>query len=248
MRCAVKYKTQKEALTVGIVIPAFNEAKNLRAVLDTVCAVNWFKQIVVVDDGSTDGTLDIAELAANCDARVLALHLPKNQGKAFAMLAGVRALQTDIVMFLDADLLGLSEKHLRELYLPLIDSECEMTIAVFQHGGLLTDASHRVAPYLTGQRCLLRSAAEQVLAPLAGAHYGVEMGLTVHARRQDWRVQKIIWQGVTHRMKEQKRNGIAGLQSRWQMYRQIMTVVVPTEKSRSFRRFPFSKSTRLTLH
>jgi len=242
----VKQKAQKEALTVGIVIPAFNEVKNLRAVLDTVCAVNWFKQIVVVDDGSTDGTIHIAEQAANHNARVLALRLPENQGKAGAMLAGVRALQTDIVMFLDADLVDVSESHLRELYLPFEDHACEMTIAVFRHGGLLTDTSHRVAPYLTGQRCLRRTEAEQVLIPLAGTRYGVEIGLTVHARRQEWRVQKIIWLGVTHRMKEQKRNGMAGLKSRWQMYRQIMAVVVPTKNSYSFWRY--SRGTRRIFH
>ncbi|MDP1713153.1 MAG: glycosyltransferase family 2 protein [Anaerolineales bacterium] len=238
----MKYKTQKEGLTVGVVIPAFNEATNLRAVLDTVCAVNWLKQIVVVDDGSTDGTLSIAEQVADHDARVLALRLPENQGKAGAMLAGVRALQTDIVMFLDADLLKISENHLRELYLPFENNECEMTIAVFRRGGLLTDASHRVAPYLTGQRCLRRTEAEEVLMPLAGTRYGVEIGLTVHARRQEWRVRKIIWQGVTHRMKEQKRNGMAGMKSRWQMYRQIMAVVVPTKNNYSF--WQYSNGTR----
>lgn len=233
----MKYKIQNEALTVGVVIPAFNEAKNLRAVLDTVCAIHWFEQVVVVDDGSTDGTLSIAEQFANHDARMLILSLPENQGKAGAMLAGVRALQTDIVMFLDADLLRVSENHLRELYLPFEDNACEMTIAVFRHGGLLTDASHRVAPYLTGQRCLHRTKAEEVLMPLAGAGYGVEIGLTVHARRQAWRVRKIIWQGVTQSMKEQKRNGMAGIKSRWQMYRQIMAVVVPTKNSYSFWRY-----------
>ena len=236
----MKYKTQKKALAVGIVIPAFNEAKNLRAVLDIVCAVNWFRQIVVVDDGSTDETRAIAEQIANHDARTLVLSLPENQGKAAAMLAGVRALQTDLVMFLDADLVGVLESHLRELYLPFEDNVCEMTIAVFRHGGLLTDASHRVAPYLTGQRCLRKTEAEQVLMSLAGTRYGVEIGLTAHARRQEWRVQKIIWQGVTHRMKEQKRNGMAALKSRWQMYRQIMAVVVSSKNSYSF--WQYSKS------
>ena len=68
--------------TVGIVIPAFNEAKNLFHVLEVVCGVSELKQIVVVDDGSTDGTINIANHYAELDPRVIALSLPKNQGKA----------------------------------------------------------------------------------------------------------------------------------------------------------------------
>ncbi len=233
----MEHQTQENSRTVGVVIPAFNEGENLHAVLEAAHAIPWFYQIVVVDDGSTDDTYVIAKQAAIRDDRVLAMRLPENQGKARAMLAGVSALQTDLVVFLDADLRGIVENHFLELCAPLQNDICEMAIAVFRHGGLLTDVSHLGAPYLTGQRCLRRLVAEEVLTPLAGTRFGVEMGLTIHAKEHGWRVQKIIWRGVTHKMKEQKRHGIPGIKSRWQMYRQILAVAIPAKKSRGVRHY-----------
>ena len=234
----MKLRSLEKPKTIGVVIPAFNEGKNLGTVLDAVCATSWFSQIIVVDDGSGDDTRFIAMQAAFRDARVLPIHLPVNQGKAAAMLVGARALQTDLALFLDADLKGLVETHFLELCAPMQNNECEMAIAVFRHGGLLTDASHRMTPSLTGQRCLHRNIAEQILTPLVSARYGVEMGLTIYAREHGWRIQKVIWNGVTHRMKEQKRKALRGITSRWQMYSQILAVALSSRNNRHIRRSP----------
>jgi len=216
--------------TVGVVIPAFNEATNLQHVLDIVCKTPWLSKIIVVDDGSTDGTSAIAERYARVDRRVLALRSPENQGKAAAMFFGVRALQTDTVIFLDADLVNLQPCHLWQLYHPVELGTYDMTIAVFQHGRFLTDASHRLTPNLSGQRCLSRSAAEAILAPLVDSRYGVEIGLTIFAKRQKWHIKKVAWRGVTHLMKEQKRQGLVGLYHRRQMYNQIFSTWVFAQK------------------
>ena len=235
--------------TIGIVIPAFNEAENLHRVLNVVCALDWAVQIAVVDDGSSDGTLDIVKQVAMRDERVLAIHIPENRGKAAALLTGVQALNTDIVVFLDADLVGLQTCHLEELYRPVSSGSYDMTIATFQHGNLLTDASHHFAPNLSGQRCLSRLEAEQALIPLVTTRYGVEVGLTIYARSLRWEIKNIIWGGVTHRMKEQKRKVIDGLYNRWQMYSQIFAIVaVPRYKSgQGIRWIKTIKRARLTL-
>lgn len=226
----MKLQTYEKPQTIGVVIPAFNEGKNLSAVLDTVCAIPWFSEIVVVDDGSSDNTYVLATKASLQDERVFPVRLPVNRGKAAAMLAGVATLQSDLVVFLDADLKGLNEKHFIELCAPIQSKEYEMTIAIFQHGKLLTDASHRMTPYLTGQRCLRRNIAEHIIAPLIGTRFGVEMGITRYANEHDWRIQKVIWRGVTHHMKEEKRKGFTGIKSRWQMYSEILAVAIPSSK------------------
>ncbi len=211
--------------TVGIVIPAYNEAKNLLLVLNTVRSAEWIRQIVVVDDGSRDITFAIAQQVAKKDSRLVVIRMSQNQGKAAAMLMGAQALDTDLVLFLDADLVGLKPIHLTLLASLQMSGSCDMAIALFQHGRFLTDISHRFIPHLTGQRCLQRLDAEQALIPLAAARYGVETGLTLYAKRQHWRIKRIIWHGVTHSMKEEKRKMIGGLYSRWQMYGQIIRVI-----------------------
>jgi glycosyltransferase involved in cell wall biosynthesis len=210
---------------LGLVIPAFNEADNLARVLDVSSAVDRFTQIVVVDDGSDDHTLTIAQQYAQRDRRVVARRLPQNRGKAAAMLAGAQALQTDFVLFLDADLIGLRPGHLEQLYEPVLAGQSDMSVAVFRHGRLLTDASHRLTPYLSGQRCLRRQAAEDVLRSLAGSRYGAETGLAYHAQKMGWRCLYIPWEGVTHVMKEMKRGYRAGLNTRWRMYTQILATM-----------------------
>ncbi len=212
-------------LTVGVVIPAFNEAENLHHVLAVIRKTTWLTQIVLVNDGSTDQTSQRARAAAELDPRMQVLELPENQGKAAAMLTGVRALQTDLVIFLDADLLNLQPGHLTALQTPVQTGQCEMSIALFRHGRLRTALSHRLTPNLSGQRCMWRDAAEHALEPIADTGFGVEMGLTKYAHQRHWRILKVYWTGVTHRMKEEKRKGFSGIAARWRMYREIAGVM-----------------------
>ena len=214
-----------QARTIGVVIPAFNEANNLSLVIYTVCAVEWLQQIIVVDDGSRDTTFDVAQRAAEHDNRLTVIRLSQNQGKAAAMLAGVQALHTDLVIFLDADLVGLKPTHLEQMASSYISGPYDMVIAAFQVGRAITNVTQSLIPQLSGQRCLWRNEAEQALIPLAADRYGVETGLNIYAKHHHWRVKKIIWHGISHHMIYQKRKVIAGIHDRLQMYGQIMTVI-----------------------
>ena len=239
----------EQSRTVGVVIPAFNEAKNLLLVLNSVSAVEWVQDIVLVDDGSTDATLEIAQRKAEQESRLVVIHLTENQGKAAAMLAGVKALHTDLVIFLDADLVGLRPHHLLQLVSLQRAGSSEMAVAVFQIGRILKNVPQRFVPQLSGQRCLWRDEAEEALLPLSADRYGVETGLTLHARNHHWKIRKTIWYGITHHMVWQKRRVIDGLQNRWQMYSQIMTVIARHRnlKKRGIQRVRSSKKIRLTL-
>jgi glycosyltransferase involved in cell wall biosynthesis len=208
---------------VGVVIPAWNEEHDIQPVLDTVGPVEWLASIVVVDDGSVDNTLGVARDCARNYPRMVVKHLPENQGKGAAMLAGMRAFpnEVDMVIFLDADLIGLTPDHLAMLHDPVKNQLCEMSVAIFKRGYWRTDWSQRFAPNLNGQRCLQRKAAELALGPLADSGYGVEIGLTLYARRNKWRIQYVGWEGMTHDMKENKLGLREGGRVRGMMYQQI---------------------------
>ncbi len=209
---------------VGVVIAAWNEEHDIQLVLDTVGPVEWLAKVVVVDDGSSDNTLSVARDCARNYATMDVKNLPENQGKGAAMLAGMRIMdpEIDTVIFLDADLIGLSGNHLYKLYQPVKDQQCEMSVAIFKEGYWRTDWSQRFAPNLNGQRCLPRQAAEQALGPLAESGYGVEIGLTLYARRNKWRIQYVSWEGMTHDMKEKKLGWREGYKVRRVMYQQIL--------------------------
>ena len=211
--------------TIGVVIPAYNEADNLAPVLTATSQTDWLSQIVIVNDGSTDNTSAVVNKHMANEPRMQLIDLAGNSGKAGAMLAGVQRLQTDIVIFLDADLMNLAPQHIRELQAPVTERNAEMSIALFRRGRLRTNLSHRLTPNLSGQRCLWREAAEQILLPAAESRFGAEMALTRFAKRHGWRIKRVYWLGVSHRTKEEKRRGLSRFSSRWEMYREIAGVL-----------------------
>jgi glycosyltransferase involved in cell wall biosynthesis len=209
---------------IGVIVPAWNEERDIQCVLDAVGPIEWLEQIVVVDDGSSDATPRVALDCAEKYPRMSVLQLPQNQGKGSAMLAGLRALpsEVDTVVFIDADLIGLTENHLKALIRPVKNHDCEMSVAIFKKGYWRTDISQKFAPNLNGQRCLPLREAEEALIPLVESGYGVEIGLTLYARRKKWRIQYVDWPGMSHDMKEHKLGLFVGYRVRAMMYRQIL--------------------------
>jgi glycosyltransferase involved in cell wall biosynthesis len=106
---------------------------------------------LVVDDGSNDNT---AERAREAGASVLVL--AKNTGKGGAVAAGARALQTEVIILIDADLIGLQIEHLVKLATPVLEGEVEMTRGTFRGGRWPTATAQRLAPQLNGQRAIRR--------------------------------------------------------------------------------------------
>ena len=93
-------------MTLSIIIPTYNEAVTIGAVLEKVLAVplpgGLAREIIVVNDGSTDGTADALEARVN-RPQVKIIH-QKNQGKAGAVRAGIKQASGDILLIQDADL------------------------------------------------------------------------------------------------------------------------------------------------
>jgi glycosyltransferase involved in cell wall biosynthesis len=95
--------------SLSIIIPAYNERTRLPAtlhrVIDYMQGAGWQEwEIVVVDDGSSDGTADVAEAAHDANARVRVLRNPGNRGKGYAVKHGMLGSQADWRLLTDADL------------------------------------------------------------------------------------------------------------------------------------------------
>ncbi len=90
-------------MKISVVIPAYNEVQTIRKILASVQDTNRVDEILVVDDGSTDGTRAVLkELDGSRSIRVI-LH-EKNQGKGAAVMTGVRQASGDVIIIQDADL------------------------------------------------------------------------------------------------------------------------------------------------
>ena len=215
---------------VAVVIPARDEVERVAATVTAAATIHGVDLVVVVDDGSTDGT---AAAARSAGARVL--RHPRNRGKAAALTTGaaevarldaVEGGPPRLLLFLDADL-AESAAAAQPLVPPVRIGAYDMTIATLPaqrapgggHGhvvrlaarGIRLATGATVRQPLSGQRCLTRRAFEAAL-PLAHG-FGVETALTIDVLRAGLSVCEIPcnlhhrvtgadWRGVTHRAKQ----------------------------------------------
>jgi hypothetical protein len=203
---------------VAVVIPARDESDRIAATVKTASSLPGVDLVIVVDDGSRDGTAAVAEGAG----AVVVKHA-RSRGKGGAMETGAEAVRlldrqcftgrTDTLrrgkeaprhlLFLDADL-GDTAQYAGPLTEPVLRGEADMTIAVFSStvklgghgfvvrlagGGIQRATGWRPAQPLNGQRCLTRAAYDAAL-PLAPG-FGTETALTIDLLRKGLRVTEV---------------------------------------------------------
>ncbi|HYE83881.1 MAG TPA: glycosyltransferase family 2 protein [Clostridia bacterium] len=206
-------------MSVTAIIPAYNEEQTIAGVVNCVKRVDKIKRIIVVSDGSTDRT---AAIARECGADVV--ELAENVGKGGAIKAGVNACGTEMILFLDADLIGLTEKHVLDLIEPVISNKADMTIGIFRNGRMVTDLAQKVTPHLSGQRAIKKSVIDRI-PNIDIMRYGVEVALTRYVEKISIRVQEVDLPDMTHVTKEEKLGLIKGVQARLKMYWDIVKIL-----------------------
>ena len=106
-------------MKLSVVIPVFNEVDNIETILKRVKATKLASEILVVDDGSQDGTRDILKKLDGKGGVHVILH-EKNQGKGAAVCTGIQAAKGDVILIQDADL-EYSPSDYPALLQPIID-------------------------------------------------------------------------------------------------------------------------------
>ena len=126
-------------MTLSIIIPAYNEAATIATLIERVQAVPLFeKEIIVVDDGSTDGTWGLLQAFANVPNITLLRH-ERNQGKGAALRDGFARAANDIVIIQDADL-EYDPSEYPKLIQPILEGHADVVFGSRFIGG----ASRRV--------------------------------------------------------------------------------------------------------
>jgi len=110
-------------MLLSVVMPAYNEVQSIEIMIDRVLALPLDLELIVVDDGSKDGTRELLRKIERQRLRVI-FH-PKNRGKGAAVRTGFEAALGEYVTIQDADL-ELDPNHIPELLQPILDGKADI--------------------------------------------------------------------------------------------------------------------------
>jgi Glycosyltransferases involved in cell wall biogenesis len=203
------------------IIPAYNEEKTIKDVIKAVKETEIVSHIIVVSDGSIDSTCSAAGSMG-----VQVVELKSNVGKGGAMKAGLDACRGDIILFLDADLIGLKKEHIIKILDPVVNGRAEMSIGVFANGRLATDLAQKITPFLSGQRAVKRYVLDG-MPDFNITKFGVEVALTRYAMEGNIKIEKVELPEMSHYTKEEKLGLYRGAIARIKMYWDIIKCLKP---------------------
>ena len=201
-------------VTIDVVIPAHNEEALLGKTLTALSLIDEISSIIVVDDGSSDRT---PEIALSHSATLISL--VRNQGKSAALMAGVQAAKGELILMLDADL-GESASEVTKLIHAYPAGQDACVVALFpvipgRGGGLglavriarkgtsLLGGWKMKAP-LSGQRLVRRDTLESILPLTYG--FGLETAMNIRLGRAKTQLVEVQTQ-MDHRVTQ---NDLAG--------------------------------------
>ncbi|NLN76636.1 MAG: glycosyltransferase [Armatimonadetes bacterium] len=214
---------------VVVLIPAYNEADRIADTVAAALAMPGIDDLVVIDDGSLDNTVDVAE-----EAGANTICLEENSGKGAALNVGVQEFEADIYLMIDADLGSCASETCRLLE-PVLAGHADMSIAAMKapqgHKGgfgfvmrLSRWAIRRlggmiVTAPLSGQRAFRRELIEAIGGFEEG--FGVETAMTIDALRNGFTIVEVPLP-LTHRVTGRN---LAGFMHRGRQFRDIVRVI-----------------------
>ncbi len=200
-------------VTVDAVVPARNEAPTVADVVGALRGCAYVREVIVVDDGSTDAT---SALAAAAGAKVIRREGPGS--KALAMETGVDASDAEAVLFSDADLLNVASDHFDEICRPYAEGRAIMSLGVFDYG-ILNWLVLRFPP-TSGQRIVPRWVF-QAVPPEKRDGYLIEIFINEVVTEARLPCTARVMRGVTHRTKRMKFGRVEGYRRSWRMLRDL---------------------------
>lgn len=225
-------------IKLSVVVPVYNEENTIDEILQRICQVPVTKEIIVIDDGSTDNTAaKLKQWEGRGDVRIL--RHAHNQGKGAALRTGFAHVTGDILVIQDADLEYDPAEHLR-LIQPIVEgvadvvygsrfiSEGPHRVLYFWHyvanraittlSNMFTDLN--LTDVETCHKAFRREVIEAIRPTLKENRFGIEIELTAKVARRGYRIYEtgVSYYGRTYQ--QGKKIGFRdALQAIWCIFR-----------------------------
>ena len=201
---------------VTAIVPAYNEEGTIVDVVRRLQFHPLVDEVIVVSDGSTDRTVERARSTG-----VTVIALPENVGKGDAMAAAVARARHDVIMFADADLVGLSNGMITRLLSEVLSGRHDMFTLVRDRVSEYFQLHLPPQSGVGGERALRRELWD--LVPAADRQgFGVELALNYYAQKRGMKTGYALAEGLKQVSKEKKRGLVRGFVMRLHMTAQCM--------------------------
>ncbi len=207
---------KKNSKRVSAILPAYNEEARIAAVLEVLTTYPGFKEVIVIDDGSTDQTEEIAKRYP-----IRYLRNNTNKGQGYSMERGVNIAKGDIIFFSDADIIGLNHKVLDEIIQPVINKKVEMMIGMINRRIYFLKFVLAFIPLLGGERALTRKLWFRIPHHFKN-RFKIEAALNFYAKYYGRGFGFKVFPGLVQIIKEKKYGIGEGFKRRISMWKDII--------------------------
>jgi glycosyltransferase involved in cell wall biosynthesis len=208
--------------SISCVVCAYNEASRIRHILDAVRSHPALIEVIVVNDGSTDGTEQV--LRAYPDIQLIS-YMP-NKGKTYALSRGIAAAKGDYLMLLDADLTGVTASDVTALATPVTSGRADVSISLRRNSLSLYRAMG--LDFVSGERVLPTSLLRDAVATMEQLpRWGGEAFMNDLIIKKGLGVAVVDWPRVFNIRKYDKVGRWRGLLDEIDMMRDALKVLSP---------------------
>ena len=202
---------QENNKQITAIVPAYNEAERIGRVLSVLTTYSHFEEVIVVDDGSTDNTEEIVKRYP-----VRYVKNAANEGKGHAMDTGVALSRGGIILFIDADVLGLTHEIIDAILKSVVDGTVDMSIGMRNRKIYYLHFVVIFIPLFGGERAVTKKL-WQMLPGYYKHRFRVEAGLNFYARHYGKGFDYKVFKGLSQVIKEKKYGLREGLKQRWHL-------------------------------
>jgi glycosyltransferase involved in cell wall biosynthesis len=209
---------------VSCIIPAYNEAPRIGAVLGAVSGHPSIDEVIVIDDASTDGTKEVVSRFSGVEL----VSVPQNGGKSAALAEGLSRARGEFILLLDADLAGLTKGGIAALIEPVLSGNFDIALSL----RINTPPLWRLIrlDYISGERVFradLLKGRHEAVKRLSSFAFEVFLNKILIEKKS--RIAVVPWPQVRSPYKHRKYGLLEGLRGDLKMMRDIYSVISPLE-------------------
>ncbi|MDO8183801.1 MAG: glycosyltransferase family 2 protein [bacterium] len=207
---------------ISCLIPAYNEGARIGNVLGLVSRHPLITEIIVVNDASTDNT---AEVAGHFPSVKLLNH-DQNKGKSASVYTALISAKHELILMLDADLIGLTEKNLDDIINPVITNQADVSISLRGNSPWLWRLIG--LDFISGERLFPKKLlGDEINLIPSLPSFGLEVFLNKLIITKRLHLQVANWPNVSSPFKHRKYGFWIGIKGDLKMIRDIFKTISP---------------------